>query len=116
MNPNFNQTEASLMMPRAANAETARVQALRQQAMQQSDAGLGRWFSGLFARLSEGLARRRAMAELQELSDRELADIGLNRAEIPGLFARMGEQVVAAPARTSVVRPANDFRQGRAAA
>lgn len=115
MNTRINQTEAALMMPMPANAQAERIQALRQQALQQSDSGIGRWFRSLTLRLSEGLQRRRAMAELQELTDRELADIGLTRADIPHLFDRMAKQEQVA-ARTPVSRPANDFGSKRAAA
>ena len=36
--------------------------------------------------VSRGLERRAVMAELHELSDRELADIGLGRSEISRVF------------------------------
>ena len=38
---------------------------------------------GVFAALAEWRRRRRAAAELSGLSDRDLADIGLTRQEIP---------------------------------
>ena len=51
MNTRINQTEAALMMPMPANAQAERIQALRQQALQQSDSGIGRWFRSLTLRL-----------------------------------------------------------------
>ncbi|ATR22880.1 putative cytosolic protein [Roseomonas mucosa] len=116
MNTRINQTEAALMMPMPANAQAERIQALRQQALQQSDSGIGRWFRSLTLRLSEGLQRRRAMAELQELTDRELADIGLVRSDIPHLFDRMAQQEQKVATQAPVSRPANDFNRKRAAA
>ncbi len=48
---------------------------------------------GLFGRIATGLrwlvalpARRSVISELQSLSDRELADIGLSRSELPRVF------------------------------
>lgn len=52
----------------------------------------GGLLSRLFARLSEHVARRRSMAqtiaELAALSDRDLADIGLHRGDIPAVARR----------------------------
>ena len=41
---------------------------------------------GLFARIRAWIARRSVLAELGELTDRELADIGLNRADLHQVF------------------------------
>lgn len=43
---------------------------------------------GLFARLAEAMHRRSIISELSDLSDRELADIGLTRAEVRHVFDR----------------------------
>ncbi|PKP85123.1 MAG: primosomal protein DnaI [Alphaproteobacteria bacterium HGW-Alphaproteobacteria-2] len=52
----------------------------------------GSLLSRLFARLSEHVARRRSVAqtiaELTVLSDRDLADIGLHRGDIPAVARR----------------------------
>ena len=56
------------------------------------------------------------MAELQELTDRELADIGLVRSDIPHLFDRMAQQEQKVATQAPVSRPANDFNRKRAAA
>lgn len=53
----------------------------------------GSLFSRLLARLSEHAARRRSVAqtiaELAALSDRDLADIGLHRGDIPAVARRV---------------------------
>ena len=41
---------------------------------------------GMVARLNAWLQRRSAIAELARLTDRELADIGISRTEIPHVF------------------------------
>ncbi len=41
---------------------------------------------GLVGRVRAWLSRRQAMAELSGLTDRELADIGLSRAELGSVF------------------------------
>ena len=43
--------------------------------------------SALAGRVSEYFKQRAVLAELSRLSDRELADIGLNRSTIPSVFA-----------------------------
>lgn len=41
---------------------------------------------GLLGRVSAFLSRQRVLGELNTLSDRELMDIGLNRAELRNVF------------------------------
>jgi uncharacterized protein YjiS (DUF1127 family) len=41
---------------------------------------------GVFARIRAWLDRQTVLAELNTLSDRELNDIGLSRAELPRVF------------------------------
>ncbi|MFT8246284.1 DUF1127 domain-containing protein [Roseomonas sp. BN140053] len=113
--------EASLLMPSPAASESRGALTRRLQAQQQSDTPAGGWLRGLLARMAEGLNRRRAMAELRELSDRELADIGLTRSEIPFIFAASATQAEAAavaPAAPRATSPkaANDLAGIRAAA
>lgn len=43
---------------------------------------------GLAARYADWRSRQRAYAELSALDDRDLADIGISRSEIPYLLAR----------------------------
>ena len=44
------------------------------------------FFAGLVARYAAMVQRHAAMVELNDLTDRELADIGLTRAEVPHIF------------------------------
>jgi uncharacterized protein YjiS (DUF1127 family) len=44
---------------------------------------------GIVTRFSEWRQRRKAELELSRLSDRELADIGLTRQQIPGVVNRV---------------------------
>jgi uncharacterized protein YjiS (DUF1127 family) len=44
------------------------------------------FFASLSARVSEALQRRKTLSELNSLSNRELADIGLTRPEIAHVF------------------------------
>ncbi len=46
------------------------------------------WVGGLVARFAQFMHRRSVIGELNELSDRELADIGLTRAEVRHVFDR----------------------------
>jgi uncharacterized protein YjiS (DUF1127 family) len=41
--------------------------------------------SNLFTKFALGMAEARYMTELSQLSDRELADIGINRVDIPAI-------------------------------
>ena len=43
---------------------------------------------GLAARYADWRSRQRAFAELSALDDRDLADIGISRSEIPYVLAR----------------------------
>ncbi len=67
-------------------AHSAAIEVIRQDAMHERDAKIGRWFRNLFTAIVEYPSRRRVMDELAMLSDRELADIGLNRADIRHVF------------------------------
>ncbi|MBO6838471.1 MAG: DUF1127 domain-containing protein [Alphaproteobacteria bacterium] len=44
-------------------------------------------FSGIVNRIAAYMERRKAVAQLQSLTDRELADIGLTRTEIENAVA-----------------------------
>lgn len=118
MDARITKAEAELMMPIPANhAARDAVEATRLAAIRLRDAALAARVRGLFVALAEAVRRRRAMAELNALGDRELADIGLTRAEIPYVFDRRRREqpavTVAAPQRRPVVvatrpAPAND--------
>ena len=47
---------------------------------------IGRFFAGIAADLREYGRRQRVVSELSRLSDRELADVGLTRADIGQVF------------------------------
>ncbi|MCT4333935.1 DUF1127 domain-containing protein [Paracoccus sp. YLB-12] len=49
--------------------------------------GLKEFFADLRADFADWLKRRETRAELNRLSERELEDIGLNRADIDGVVA-----------------------------
>jgi uncharacterized protein YjiS (DUF1127 family) len=50
------------------------------------DGAFARWARGLVARLSAYRERRATLNELAQLSDRDLADIGLSRGNLPRVF------------------------------
>ena len=54
--------------------------------------GLGRTVRALYGGLKESHDRRRAISELRRLSDRTLADIGIDRSQIPYVVDRMLER------------------------
>ncbi|MBO1080795.1 DUF1127 domain-containing protein [Roseomonas haemaphysalidis] len=85
-------------------AHSAAIEAIRQDAMHERDAKIGRWFRNLFTAIVEYPSRRRVMDELSMLSDRELADIGLNRADIRHVFT-MSETRPSATVHTLPVAP-----------
>ena len=63
---------------------------VRDQVLPGTDSTVGETRPGLFARLSasfaEAMRRRSVLGELRMLSDRELADIGLHRADLGRVF------------------------------
>ncbi|MEN0073549.1 MAG: DUF1127 domain-containing protein [Paracraurococcus sp.] len=106
--------EAAYLLPLPATPAEERARALRLAAAEAYQAGLARAGQALFARLGEALfgwARRaRIRAELEALSDRELADIGVTRGEISRVLAE-AERVktprpAQRPAGLPVPRPA----------
>ena len=92
--------------------------ALHQQALEARRASPAQGLRGIFARIAASFERRRAIAELRALTDRELADIGLHRSDIPYVFTRQAVPVAErAPVRASAPRAANDTAMnGRLAA
>lgn len=90
----------------------SQAEAVRLEAMRQRDEAIGRWLrkavTSLYRAVAEYPRRRRVYSELATLSDRELADIGLNRGDISHIFEdefRAREKLAAnAPAKS---RPAN---------
>ena len=51
-----------------------------------AQAGKSGVLSSIFGRVSAFVERQRVLSELGSLTDRELADIGLSRAELPRVF------------------------------
>ena len=49
--------------------------------------GLGAWIAHRVAALVEWNRRQRDLAELRMMTDHELADIGLNRCDLPRVFS-----------------------------
>ena len=54
--------------------------------MPERDSAFARWTRALAARLSAYRERRAVLNELTQLSDRDLADIGLSRADLHRVF------------------------------
>lgn len=86
MNPRIAEARPAPLMPFPANTRLSDAQAVQLEARRVRDAlilaALRDLFTGTVARVRVWHERRRALAELRALSDRELADIGLNRATI----------------------------------
>ncbi|MBP0445561.1 DUF1127 domain-containing protein [Roseomonas sp. SSH11] len=120
MNPRISQVQhPAPMMPFPANAQPmSQIEVLRQANEARNaviTSGLQRLVSGFAA----WIQRRRAEAELTALTDRELADIGLTRGDIP--FVLQGgierrESSAPRAATTPVPAAANDPFRKRAAA
>ncbi|WP_200845395.1 DUF1127 domain-containing protein [Roseomonas sp. 18066] len=95
-----------------AAAPMSSAQTVALEAMQVRDEAIGQWIrkaaTTAFRAVIEFPRRRRIYDELSMLSDRELADIGLNRGDIPRVFEEKFE------ARAKLA--ANGLPQGRAAA
>ncbi|EHM02308.1 hypothetical protein HMPREF9946_01330 [Acetobacteraceae bacterium AT-5844] len=70
----------------APSANAAAIELVRQDAIRERDAKIGQWFRNVFRAIAEYPRRRRVMDELSMLTDRELADIGLSRGDIPRVF------------------------------
>ena len=86
MNPRIAEARPAPLMPFPANSRLSGAQAVTLEARRARDAMLAAALRDLFAatvsRRQAWRERRRAIAELGALSDRELADIGLSRATI----------------------------------
>jgi uncharacterized protein YjiS (DUF1127 family) len=79
---------------------------------------IGRAFRSLTAGLTNRLREANARRELANLTDRELADIGLNRSDVyrKDLYALGRERAESARRAETKTEPANENRSGRAAA
>lgn len=72
--------------------QSAAIEAIRQEAIQERDAKITGWFRKVVRAIVEYPARRRVMDELSMLTDRELADIGLTRGDIGRVFDMVEER------------------------
>ena len=80
----------------------AEAQKIRSQAVAKYLSGAKRQLSGLFGRIRNGFVRRRQTAELLNLSDHSLSDIGLTRADV--YAARRARQPVGVAANEDLTR------------
>ena len=118
MNPRISQVQnPAPMMPYPANLRQLSEIELLRQANEARNAVIASGLQRMLAGFAGWMQRRRAEAELRSLTDRELADIGLTRSEIP--FVLAGQVPARGPeARTPVATPAaaNDRLRKHAAA
>ena len=74
--------ELARLLPEPRSLEVERAQGVFLAALRARDALLATGLPQLLARLADHIRARRTASELRALTDRELADIGLNRADI----------------------------------
>jgi uncharacterized protein YjiS (DUF1127 family) len=112
MHPRITETELALLLPTGASPETERARGLLLAALRLRDAfeatGLPRVLARVGGRLAEWNLRRRTVAELEALTDRDLADIGLTRGDIDRLAEGADAAEPGAPGRgrPAALRPA----------
>ncbi|WP_206667613.1 DUF1127 domain-containing protein [Muricoccus nepalensis] len=123
MNPRISQAHnPAPMMPYPANLPAISQRELLRQANESRNAVVASGLQRMVAGFAAWIQRRRAEAELLALSDRELADIGINRSEIRYVLdgrmqpAREAPAPRAAQAPASVPAAANDQSRKTAAA
>lgn len=105
--------------PRIYLRYAARARRLQSEAIGRGFGTAGRFLARIGAdarrRMVSAVRKRRTMAELSRLDDHTLADVGIDRAQIPviaqGLIAPSGE----APRRIIPVAPCRPGRRGDAA-
>lgn len=121
MEPRITKPEFNSAVPAAATGLTP-AQTVALQAMRARDEAIGQWVRNtvraVFRAIVEYPRRRRVYDELTMLTDRELADIGLTRGDIPFLFkdgfvAREEAPVAAAPAPAPAAANSNAQAQGQ---
>ncbi|MFC3126390.1 DUF1127 domain-containing protein [Pseudoroseomonas globiformis] len=106
--PEFDSAIVSSMM------SLAPAQLMQLEAARSRDEAVGRWFrnavTAIFRAVVEYPRRRRVYDELAMLSDRELADIGLARGDIPRIFEAdfqaRAKRAANTPARLGAARAA----------
>jgi uncharacterized protein YjiS (DUF1127 family) len=106
MDARLTQAESAYLVSAAPSAERERAVAQRLAAGEAYQAGLLRGAAQLLARLGDALfgwvERARIRAELDSLSDRDLADIGLSRGEIGRMLGEAETVTDTAPVRRPV--------------
>ena len=122
MNPRISQAHnPAPMMPYPANLPAISQQELLRQANEARNAVITSALQRMVAGFAAWIQRRRAEAELLSLTDRELADIGINRSEIRYILDGRMQPAREAPAPraqapASVPAAANDQSRKTAAA
>jgi len=113
MNPRISQAHnPAPMMPYPANLPAISQQELLRQANEARNAVITSALQRMVAGFAAWIQRRRAEAELLSLTDRELADIGINRSEIryilDGRMQPARETPAPRPIQAPVPAAAND--------
>lgn len=92
MDARMTKAEAALLLPAHKTPAADRVEAIRLAAAAARDAALASWLGRVFHRILDRVVewqeKQLAMRELNALSDRELADIGLTRGDLPRILAK----------------------------
>lgn len=92
MDARMTKAEAALLLPSPKTPVADRVEAIRLAAAAARDAAITSWLGRAFHRILDRVLdwqhRQLAMRELYALSDRELADIGLTRGDLPRILAK----------------------------
>ena len=89
MNAALTKAELDRLLPEPRSLETERARGVFQAALRAHGALRITGLPQLFGLLAERARASRAAAELRALTDRELADIGLTRGDIPSVAAGM---------------------------
>ena len=119
-NNTYHEHEPRLALdPRVYLLHTARARQLQSEAISRAIGAVGRFLarngSNAYRRTTDAFRKRRTMAALSRLDDHMLADIGINREQIPmiaqGLLAPSGE----APRWTIAAAPCPPAYRGGAA-
>ncbi len=106
MDTRMTKAEAALLLPFPKTPTADRIEAVRLAAAAARDAALASWLGRAYHRIRDRMAdwyqRQLATRELNALSDRELADIGLTRGDLPRILARPARR----DARKGAAQPA----------
>lgn len=54
--------------------------------VKQPEGGIGKWMASFVAAFADWRRRQRVLQEMELMTDRELADIGLSRSDLPRVF------------------------------